>query len=134
MPTVTVVREKADQFTVRVRDHEVTVDQPVADGGDDAGPTPTELFVAGLAACVAFYARRYLARHRLPDHDVEVVADYTMAAQQARVAEVHITLAVSPTVPPEQRGGLLAVASHCTVHNSLTVPPAVTVNLGATTG
>jgi putative redox protein len=134
MPTVTVVHEKADQFTVRVRDHEVTVDQPVADGGDDTGPTPTELFVAGLAACVAFYARRYLARHRLPDQDVEVVADFTMAARPARVADVHITLAVSPTVPAERLEGLLAVASHCTVHNSLTVPPAVTVNMGVTTG
>jgi putative redox protein len=32
-------------------------------GGGDVGPTPTELFVAGLASCVAFYARRYLRRH-----------------------------------------------------------------------
>ncbi len=31
-----------------IRGHEVVVDQPVADGGTDAGPTPTELFVGGL--------------------------------------------------------------------------------------
>jgi hypothetical protein len=45
-----------DRFDIRIRDHMVTVDQPADVGGDDAGPTPTELFVAGLASCVAFHA------------------------------------------------------------------------------
>jgi len=30
-------------------------------------------------------------------------------------------------VPEERLGALLAVASHCTVHNSLTVPPTISI-------
>ena len=54
-----------DRLTATVRGHEVTVDQPIADGGEDLAPNPTELFVAGLATCVGFYAERYLRRHDL---------------------------------------------------------------------
>jgi uncharacterized OsmC-like protein len=39
----------------------VLVHQPMADGGQD-GATPTELLVASLASCIAFYAGRCLLR------------------------------------------------------------------------
>ena len=42
-----------DAYTISVRGHVLRVDQPTDAGGGDTGPTPTELFVASLAACVA---------------------------------------------------------------------------------
>jgi uncharacterized OsmC-like protein len=45
-----------DRFVLEVRGHQLYVDQPREAGGSDAGPTPTELFVASLAGCVGFYA------------------------------------------------------------------------------
>ena len=56
MPTVTVTHDVGDRFDIAIRGHVVHVDQPESDGGSDTGPTPTELFVASLASCVAFYA------------------------------------------------------------------------------
>jgi DNA-binding FrmR family transcriptional regulator len=58
MPTLNVTHQTGDQFQLQVRGHRLLCDQPLADGGTDQGPTPTELFVASLAACVGFYARR----------------------------------------------------------------------------
>jgi uncharacterized OsmC-like protein len=43
----------SDRFDIPIRDHVVTVDQPVEVGGEDNGPSPTELLVASLASCVA---------------------------------------------------------------------------------
>jgi putative redox protein len=63
-----------DRFVINVRGHLVSVDQPVRDGGDDTAPTLTELFIASLASCVAFYAGRYLARHNLPTEGLAVEA------------------------------------------------------------
>jgi putative redox protein len=57
----------ADRYDIRIRDHVVRADQPRDSGGDDTGPTPVELYVAGLAACVGHYAGRFLRRHGLPD-------------------------------------------------------------------
>ncbi len=118
-----------DRFDIFVRDHVVTVDQPTDVGGDDAGPTPTELFVAGLASCVAFYARRYLLRHQLDASGLTVLTSYRMASKPARVAQVDLQIRLPLELSPDRREGLLAVASRCTVHNSITSEPEITIGL-----
>ncbi len=118
-----------DRFAVAMRGHVLTVDQPVDAGGEDTAPTPTELFVAGLASCVAFYARRYLRRHGLPEDGLAVEARYGLGSRPARVSSISVVLTVPDGVPAERRDALLAVASHCTVHNSLLDPPEVKVEL-----
>jgi uncharacterized OsmC-like protein len=130
MSTITVTYVAGTRFDVHVRDHAFTVDQPVADGGDDAGPTPTELFAAALTACVAHYARGYLVRHGLPTEGLGASASFSMTGRPTRFADIQVTLAVPAGVPAEHRPRLLAVASACTIHNSLEHPPAVTVTLG----
>lgn len=121
---------QGDQFAIEVRGHTIVVDQPVADGGQDEAPTPTELFLAGLAGCVAFYARRYLARHNLDSDGLAVSLEYTMGQRPARVSDVRVVLTPPPSLPADRREAFLAVASHCTVHNSLAQPPEVGIRLG----
>jgi len=117
-----------DQFAIAIRDHVLTVDQPEGDGGEDVGPTPTELFVAGLVSCVAFYARRYLRRHELDATGLTVSATWELALKPARVGRVDIHIEAPDGLPAERRDALLAVASHCTVHNSITQAPEITVD------
>lgn len=132
--TIRVVHRDGDQFELAVRQHRLKVDQPVADGGEDSAPTPTELFVSSLAACVAFYARRFLVRHALPTDGLSVDADFTMATRPARVGDITIRLKVPEGVPDDKRAPLLAVASHCTVHNSLRTPPEVSIEFDSGLG
>jgi uncharacterized OsmC-like protein len=129
MGTLTVRHLEGDRFAVAVRGHVMTVDQPVPDGGEDTAPTPTELFVASLAACVAFYARRYLDRHGLSATGLAVTTDFSMGQHPARVTEIHVEVRLPEGIPAKRRDAILAVASHCTVHNSLADPPVVTVAL-----
>lgn len=119
-----------EAYEVAVREHRMTVDQPPDAGGADAAPTPTELFVASLATCVAFYAGRYLTRHGFSRDGLGVSARFAMAGDRpARVATVRLTVRVPADLPAERRSALAAVVSHCTVHNSLTTPPDVTIDL-----
>ena len=124
-----VDHRSGDRFDIIIRDHVVTVDQPTDGGGDDAGPTPTELFVAGLASCVAFYARRYLRRHQLDASGLTVLTSYRMASKPARVARVDLQIRLPLELSPDRREGLLAVASRCTVHNSITSEPEIVIGL-----
>ncbi len=126
---VRVEHQAGDVFEIRVRDHVLHVDQPTEAGGSDTAPTPTELFVVSLAACVAFYARRFLTRHSLPTEGLSVVATSTMAERPARVGDIDVSIELPEGVPERQRERLLAVATHCTVHNSLEVAPRVSVKL-----
>ena len=101
--------------------------------GRGLGPTPTELFVASLASCVAFYARRFAARHGIPTEGLAVTADFGMASHPSRVREVTLKIEVPGHLAPAQEAALLAVAAHCTVHNTLLQPPAVRIDLVALT-
>lgn len=118
-----------DLFEIAVRHHVMYTDQPIEDGGGDAAPTPTELFVVSLASCVAFYARRFLGRHGLASDGLSVNAAFTMAERPARVSEIALSIRVPHGLSEERRAALLAVASHCTVHNSLEHCPRVIINL-----
>ncbi len=63
---------------VRAREFEIDADEPPTAGGQDKGPTPTELFLASLAACFTM-ALYYVARKRditLPAFDVAVSGKY----------------------------------------------------------
>ena len=52
-----------------------------------------------------------------------------MGTRPSRVSGVQVHLMLPDGVPSERRAPLLAVASHCTVHNTLTTPAAVSVTL-----
>lgn len=129
MTRITVDHLGGDRFDVAVRGHHIAVDQPVTDGGDDTGATPTELFVAGLVACVAHYARRYLARHGLPTAGLGVTGEFDIVPRPARVGAIDVRISLPAGVPAERRAALLAVASHCTVHNTLDDVPPVMIDV-----
>ncbi len=119
-----------DAYEIQIRGHRLTVDQPVDAGGANLGPTPTELFAASLAACVAFYAGRFLRRHHLAAERLQVQCEATMASRRpARVEAVSLRLDGLPTLADRQRAALLAVVEHCTVHNSIRQAPQVQVEL-----
>ena len=119
-----------EAYEVTVRGHRLVVDQPADAGGQDSAPTPTELFVASLASCVAFYVGRFLTRHGYSRDGLAVSAGYEMASDRpARVSSVRLAVRVPADLPPERWAALRAVASHCTVHNSLASPPSVSIDL-----
>ncbi len=119
-----------ESYEVAVRGHRVLVDQLAEAGGEDAAPTPTELLIASLATCVAFYAGRYLTRHGYSRDGLAVSAGFDMARDHpARVSGIHLVVRVPATLPLERWPAFRAVISHCTVHNTLTRPPAVVIEL-----
>ena len=119
-----------ESYAISVRGHRLVVDQPAEAGGQDSAPTPTELFVASLASCVAFYAGRYLDRHGYSRAGLSVSAGFSMASgHPARVGSIKLAVQVPASLPAPRRAALLAVMSHCTVHNSLVSPPSVTIAL-----
>jgi uncharacterized OsmC-like protein len=125
------VRYKGGEcYEIAVRDHTIAVDQPVDVGGTNAAPTPTELFVASLAGCVAHNAGRYLARHGLPREGLVVVVTYHLAATRTpRVTDIRLTVRLPHKLPVESRPALKAAVEHCSVHNSLSTPPDVRIEL-----
>lgn len=132
MAQMTVRHEHGDRFTIGIRGHEVVVDQPVADGGTNIGPTPTELFVGGLVSCVAFYAGRFLDRHEIEHEGFSVACEWEMANERPnRVGRIEIHLELPSGFPSKHHDRLMAVVEHCTVHNSMLQMPEVRITAEA---
>jgi len=133
MTPITVRHEAQDRFRIAIRGHELLVDQP-APGGGDAGPTPTELFVASLAACAGFYARRFLARHGLPEGQLELSCEFEWAPDHSRVTSIALRVALPRGVPDGLEAPLLRVIEGCTVHQSIRQMPIVTYEITGAIG
>lgn len=117
------------RFDITCGSHRVVTDQPVTDGGTDAGMSPVELFVGSIASCVGYFVGRFCARHDIPRDGLAIEAEWTMAEGPHRVGQIYIAIHLPHRITPEQKERLLKVAHGCTVHQSLVVAPNVAIAL-----
>jgi putative redox protein len=128
MAAITASHEGGDRILLEVRGHQIRSDQPVEDEGGDTAPTPTELFLAGLAGCITFFAERFLRRHGLITDGLLVTCEYSWAESPHRVGSIELSVD-APNLPVERREAFLRVIEHCTLHNTLRHPPELQVRL-----
>jgi uncharacterized OsmC-like protein len=129
--TMRIVHRGNGRFDLTSGNHTVVTDQPVADGGGDAGMSPVELFVGSLASCVGYFVARYCVRHQIPCEGLTIEAGWTYAEQPHRVGGIDLQLNLPATLSPSQQQALLKVAHGCTVHQSLAIPPKVEIHVTA---
>jgi putative redox protein len=106
------------KHTLRVRDHQLTVDERAEAGGGDAGPDPRELLAASLASCTAITMEMYAARKGWEIGEVEVEAQYT-PAERGCPTKFELVLRLPEGLPAEQVERLRVIAAKCPVHRTL---------------
>ncbi len=117
------------KFSVEARSHTVICDQPLENGGNDAGMTPPEFMLGSLGACAEFYAVQYLRARKISDSGVEVTVSAEKLMHPARLGNfrIHVTCPAQLTV--EQTEGLQRSVHHCLIHNTLLSVPSVEIDL-----
>jgi putative redox protein len=106
------------RHTVQVRDHQVTVDEPLSAGGGDAGPDPQELLAMSLASCTAITMEMYAERKGWDVGHVEVAAEYA-PAERGGVTKFELVIRLPDDLPDEQVERLRVIAAKCPVHRAL---------------
>jgi putative redox protein len=106
------------RHSVRVRDHELTVDEGTEAGGEDAGPDPQELLAASLASCTAITLEMYAARKGWEIGEAEVAVEYT-PAERGCPTRFELVVGLPENLPPEQVERLRVIAAKCPVHRTL---------------
>lgn len=119
-----------ESFDVRVRGYALISDEPVNFGGDDEGPTPTELMVAGLAACAAEEAVHALAVAGEAYIATEVGADFAWDQDQQRVDSVQLRVTLPDGISEKAREAVSAAMLACPARKMLTQPPTLEYEFG----
>jgi uncharacterized OsmC-like protein/fermentation-respiration switch protein FrsA (DUF1100 family) len=131
-PDHVMVRETRNskfQQTVTVGPHHLLADEPVAAGGEDSGPGPYDLVLAGLGACTSMTMRMYAERKSLPLERVTVTLRHSkIHAEDCAECETKAGMLdqfdrdihIEGALDAEQRRKLMEIADKCPVHRTLT--------------
>ena len=117
--------ESGYRSTVTSRGFEVVSDEPPEYGGEDAGPTPTELLLSSVAACFAM-ALGYVARKEGRSLDGVTVA-VTGEYDGLRFGKVRIDVHSDSAQGPELDALIEKANRYCYVSNTLRQPPVLEV-------
>ena len=120
--TITVVRDPSGlmKHRIQIRDHELIVDEGASNGGEDAGPTPHDLYDSALGACKALTVLWYAKRKGMAVENIEVVVERDAAEEAKGVYRLKTLLSVTGDLSDEQRASLLNVAGKCPLHKLMT--------------
>ncbi len=121
--TILVARDRAHKMkhTVRVRQHAFAIDEPDANGGEDEGFTPHDVYDSALGACKAMTVLWYAQRKQIPIDDIQVAVDRDDSEERQGIYRLRVTLNLGGALTDAQRQELLAVANKCPVHKLMTL-------------
>jgi putative redox protein len=120
--TIRVTRDASGlmKHTIQVRNHALTADVDATLGGEDAGPSPHDLYDSALGACKALTVLWYANRKKMPIENIEVVVERDDAEEANGIYRLKTLLSVTGDLSKEQRAQLLNVASKYPVHKLIT--------------
>lgn len=114
---------------ITVGPHRLVADEPVAAGGEDAGPGPYDFLLAGLGACTSMTMRLYADRKSLPLDRVTVMLKHSKIhakdcaeceTRDGMLDQIERDIAIDGALDAEQRKKLIEIADKCPVHRTLT--------------
>lgn len=129
--SIHVRSEQTYRTSIQIRQHTIIADELPQDGGSDEGPTPMEILVGTVGACIAVTTRAYAQRKGWPLEGVTVDVemerfkreDYpAYSGDAAYINEVREEILFEGPLTDEQRKRLLAIAAKCPVHLTLENP------------
>jgi len=129
MAFVTAVLGEGTEVTLEARQFSWRSDEPFGKGKRDLGPTPYEMLLGSLAACIVITLRLY-ADHKgitLPEVGVRLDLDRVHADDcvdsderaDARIERITSQVTIRGTFDDAQRARLTQVARRCPVHKTL---------------
>ncbi len=115
-------------FKISTRGHEFFTDLPVSSGGLDKAPTPSEVFIGSIGACMALYALRYLETAKLDTRGLSVEVDWDYDQTKTKIGRIDAVIKAPNTAVGARKKAVIAAAEKCFLHNTIHDFPAITTS------
>ena len=115
--TVTAHLGAGTRVELQARDFSWTGDKPPDVGGTDTGPTPYELLLGSLAACIGATLRLYASHKGIPLAADDCV--FCDEREEGWIERIQAAVTIHGNFEEAQRKRLAQVAKLCPVHKTL---------------
>ena len=129
MDLITVTRKAGLAFTMRLRDHVLTSDMSVGEGGRDMGPNPVELLACSVGSCLATMTQEYCDRHGYTNGDVAVRLTLELAVDPKRIAVLVADVELPKGMPEDAKQEVRRLLDHFPVPETLRRTPQLDVEI-----
>ena len=119
------------QATIQTAHHVTYADEPEDDGGTNTGPSPTEMAMGALGACIAITMRLYSERKGWPLEGVEIDLNFERFAGKDYAAhegddryvhEIRKAITLHGPLSDKQRDRIKEIGAKCPVHRLIATP------------
>ena len=101
----------------------VETDQPKSYGGEDAAPTPFQVFLASLATCMGFYILGFCKMRGIPPEGIKLVQKMEQSPETKMVSKIRLEIQLPPDFPRQYVSAVIRAAESCLVKKHLENPP-----------
>ncbi len=107
--------------TLETVNHVLIGDESIEDGGQDAGPSPSEFILAGLATCTAATLRMYADRKGFALEQIHLELEmWTEKTAEGQVTHIERQIRLEGNLSEEEQQRMLVIAGKCPIHRLLT--------------
>lgn len=112
----------------RLPGHLVRTDQPREGGGEDAAPSPYQLFLASIGTCAGIFVQGFCQKRGLPFDRIRIV-ERPRHDDGGTLVGVDLDIEVPEDFPARYRDALARVADQCSVKRAIQARPEFAVRV-----
>lgn len=107
-----VVEAEIDGYKVRT-------DQRIEDGGGGTAPSPSQYFLASIAACAGFYVMQFCRERNIPTEGVSVTMKTSRNEKTRLLDPTAIEIGLPPGFPAKYESAVVRAANQCWVKKQI---------------
>jgi len=106
--------------TLRMDNHQLTTDVSIAEGGENLGPSPHDLYDAALASCKALTVMWFARKKNIPVTHIDTRIARDDSEERQGIYRLSTYLIIHGEISEAEFAQLSAVAEKCPVHKLMT--------------
>ncbi len=116
------------QVNARVREFIVQTDHEETDGGDNAAPTPFELFLASIGTCVGYQILAFCRERNIPTGRLRLEEKITLNDSTRMAEKIDITILLPQNFPEKYRDAVIKAGESCIVKKHIGPQTVIQIN------